>query len=450
MKKVSADLRRFVESIGVTIKEGTELTRELIPELADAVNTHMAQGHDAKERLKAQQSYSMDADTTAMGFQPPKPMCETIEEFKEQAPAFVIAKALSTCKLKSPWGHETELKKDKEYCVTAGVYRQMNQGHLVLAPAERKFSDVYKAYNGESLDYKTICVWREGGIGDILFIRPILCHLKRKYPTCRVIFGTKKIYHEMVSLWEDAIDDLHSIPFACEDTLDVADYHLSFMGVIEHTKTAERIDVHDLFARYAGLDPDEIDWCQPMKSTSNNMWFHAAPAQYAVVQPRSSSPIRTPNTATAVAAVNAITATGTVCVIADSPHQGRAVDDIKSLCDRQEMVISFARFTRHIQDVVRLITNARLVVSPDSACVHIAAMQETPCIGIYGPFAASTRTERYPLCDTIEPSRSDCCPAGGKHCFTHSHKRCEYFEGCWSNLDNAKLAEMITNKLETT
>ena len=52
-----------------------------------------------------------------------------------------------------------------------------------LVPSGEKFSNYYREYNGESLDGKTILIWRNGGIGDIIFIQPIMRYLKFKYPS---------------------------------------------------------------------------------------------------------------------------------------------------------------------------------------------------------------------------------------------------------------------------
>jgi ADP-heptose:LPS heptosyltransferase len=446
---VSRDLQKFLKAAGVEMKEDVKLTPAIAEQLAPELGKKLLHGIQAQKRIDATKARDYQAEIKSMGVPVPKDF-DTIEEFREHTPGFALVKASQTCEMKTYWGTKFKVKEGEEYCVTTSMYITVNRQSPLFFPSARKFVDHYKPYNGEDLTDKTLFCWREGGIGDLLFIRPIFVHLKKKYPSCNIVFATREQYYSMLELWGDAIDDLEPIPFASTETLDKADYHLTFMGVIEHIAEAERIDVHDLFARYAGLDPDEIDWAPRMPTPSKNKWFEAAPPKYAVLQASSTSPIRTPHTSTAVAAINAITATGMPCVIADRSQYARRIDDIISMCERQELVINFGRWADTIQDIVKLIDRASLVVAPDSAMVHIAAMQGTPSVGVYGPFGAHTRTARYPSCTTIEPEKSEACIFGGRHCFTHSNRQCEFFERCWDHLDNHKLAQIITEKLNAT
>jgi ADP-heptose:LPS heptosyltransferase len=365
-------------------------------------------------------------------------MYETIEDFRSRVPRFTIIEMVKDVTLKQRDANY-DLKKGSEIlCIDSMAKDAIKNG--AARESSRTFSDVYNIYSGENLDGKSIMVWRTGGIGDILFIRPILVHLKKKYPTANIMFGTRKAYHGLVQLWTDAIDELSGMPLEMESTVDRADYHLSFEGLIEQCNQAETMDVHDLFAIFAGLDPDKIEWSVPISLPPAGK---PRTDKYAVIQYRASAVVRTPYVGSIVAAINACTDAGYNAVISDRPEAARDIDDIISCCKSPEMVENFAYKTTGLVDAVRLITNAALVIAPDSAQMHMAAMQGVPSIGLYGPFPGAVRCSRYPLAKWIEPPISEVCEHGGRHCFTHQYATCEGSYRCWGNMDNTKLEGLV-------
>jgi ADP-heptose:LPS heptosyltransferase len=135
-------------------------------------------------------------------------------------------------------------------------------------------------------------------------------------------------------------------------------------------------------------------------------------------------------------------------VISDRPEAARDIDDIISCCKSPEMVENFAYKTTGLVDAVRLITNAALVIAPDSAQMHMAAMQGVPSIGLYGPFPGAVRCSRYPFAKWVEPQISDVCEHGGKCCFLHQYGKCPSNYKCWENLDNGSLENLVTGALD--
>jgi ADP-heptose:LPS heptosyltransferase len=296
-------------------------------------------------------------------------------------------------------------------------------------------------------------VWRAGGFGDLLFIRPCPQKLKELYPTCTIIFGTRADYFDVLKDWE-CIDSVVPVPLMAWNGYNLADYHLSFHGIVESCREAEQIDIHDIFARHCRLDPDNVEWNTPMvarppvvgdkEDALQYQYLHKG--GYVVVQPRPSAPLRTPLMGSMVAAINAATAQGLPVFVTDTPARFQEVDSLISCCERPDMVHRFNG--RGLSDVIRLITWARLVVAPDSAGMHIAAAQGVPSIGLYGPFPGRVRCSRYPLAKWVEtPLDPGCCKSGGRECFLHRMEACDSQYSCWKNLDNAKLAAMIKEAL---
>lgn len=449
-KRKLQSAERLLKNMGLSesIKELWSADDETI----DAAGAALGRDMHAALRLKqSQQPIDWEAEYTALQLPTVQELqqCDTIDQFKERTPRFCIAEVVQEIEATSN-GKTRTFGVGQKICIMDVDYRRINDQMRRLQPATPTFKETYKRYDGQNLDGKTLSVWRSGGIGDLMFIRPILCHLKKLYPTCTVKFSTQEKYHDLVKYWEDAIDQLSDVYFNAESMLYSADYHLSFEGVIEKCGDAETMDVHDLFARLAGLDPEEIDWQVPMEAPLDNAFLIGNTEPYALIQPRASISTRTPMLGTIVEAINQCTNRGLRVVIADSPIGRRTAEDIKSACDHPDRIINFAKYTTGLHDLVGLVDGACLVISPDSAFTHAAAMQGKPNLAFYGPFPASVRTERYPLCVALEPEKSNVCPHSGRGCFLHAHMGiCEHDCACWSNLSRETVRDAVNAMLDT-
>lgn len=378
-------------------------------------------------------------------------MYKTLDDYRSYNQGFRILEALESFGVRA-FGTEFHVEKGMELLMAGQEARDaLRPGNM---RESRKFKDSYRPYDGSDLNGKSLMVWRTGGIGDILFLRPVLCHLKKLYPQSTIMFGTRKMYHDMVSLWVDCLDGLSIMPLEMSETVDRADYHACFEGLIEKCEEANSIDVHDLFARYMYQDPDAIQWDVPMplplmQQDDPCAWYQCNPEQYAVVQFRASAPVRTPLLGSFVRAIDTATSAGYKVVISDHGGVAREIDNLISCCKHPKKIDNFARKTRGLIDAVRLVTHARLVVAPDSSQMHIAAMQRTPAIGLYGPFPGKVRCTRYPLARWIEPNKSNVCKFGGRKCFTHQYMPCNSYMRCWEHLNNDRLSKMVKESLCT-
>jgi hypothetical protein len=364
---------------------------------------------------------------------------KTLEEYRASVPKFAFIRSRVQGDVDTGDG-VYQFIPGIDMLATIGMAKDLcDRGITVLSP--RRIENHYRLYNGQNLNGKTLMVWRTGGIGDLLFLRPILLHIASKYPHCNITLATRQRYKSMIQNWGDCLTGASYMPILTPQTVDAADYHLSFQGLIEQCKEAETADVHDLFARNAGIDPDEVEWTAPMLVDEQN------DADYVVVQASASAPVRTPYSGTLVRAINAVTETGRRVYVSDSPEKARAVDDIVSCCRHQNRVVNFARISEKILDAITLVTYADLVIGPDSSHIHMAGVQGVPAVGIYGPFPGKCRLTRYKNVRYIEPEPSDVCEFGGRHCFRHQYMDCPGRYACWQHLDNNKLTKMIREQL---
>jgi len=367
-----------------------------------------------------------------------KKVYDTIDELREyNRPNFVIAKAAKKFRFSTDARQTVcEFEKGTQKIMNAFMFQQLEVGpdkKTCLIPGDKKFVDLYRPYNGEPLDGKTLLVWRTGGIGDLLFIQPNLIYLKEKYPTCRIVFGCSTNYFQLINNWT-CIDEIFLLPTELE-LFEKCDYHVTFEGVIERCKEAENSNAYRLFSKWMGLNlPDELLIPRQYTKSKNNDLVRKQLedkginiGDYVFVQVRTSSPIRSPSAYCWKSIIERLVKDGHTVVIADSPRVHQNIQDfIDGIIEIEyrSKVFNFCNLSTSIDIGISIANYSKLMICPDSAFVHIGAALRKPVLGIYGPFPAKIRMETYLNCDWIEPEPSGICEYGGRYCCIHGHKPC--------------------------
>ena len=384
-------------------------------------------------------------------------MVDTLDDLNESPPNIVIAEARKNFAFMQNYFKMQTLKKRNKYIMGLGVFQQLQfetgTKRKILKPASIQFKNLYKPYNGEPLDGKSILVFRTGGIGDLLFIQPNLRWIKEKYPESHIMFACGPQYQAMVETW-DCIDELLDLPFSIK-TLHKADYHVLFEGVIERCKQAHTDNAYNLFSKWMGLDlPDELlvpvqdakEECVEKTREVLKEW-ELPEKSYIVMQLRASSPIRTPRHEFWIQLMDMLTEIGYDIVLTDNPRQNEAIEDFIKKAKRPDKVFNFCQHSESLDYSIALIKLAKLVVATDSAMNHIAASLDTACFGVYGPFPGYIRLKTYPKGDWIDSVRR-CSP-----CFLHGHKPCpeassDGYSPCYDELDKTEIVKRIQRLME--
>ena len=338
----------------------------------------------------------------------------------------------------------------------AGIYMQIHYDTRtdieILKPAEIQFKKIYKRYNGQKLDNKTLLVFRQGGIGDLLFIQPNLTYLKQKYPTCIIKFACGPQYQSMVKEWE-CVDKVLDLPFLV-DELFKSDYHCVFEGVIERCKEAENTCSYNLFSKWLGLNlPDEllIPKQKPNKELVDKsreflIRSNIEEKDFILVQLRASSPIRTPDPKVWIKLIDMLTDKGHNIVITDNPLVSQDVNNVISQLKNKEKVFNFSEYSLTIGNTIAITSLSKLVVSTDSALPHIAESLGIKSFVIMGPFTGRVRFSTYKNNDWIDVVKEECSP-----CFQHGTQPCKYaipqYSPCYNNLDYDVCIEKIERLL---
>jgi len=364
---------------------------------------------------------------------------QTLEELREDPPNIVVSECIKeTSFMQNNFKHQTIYKRNKYVC-SLSIYHQLHYNPLtkerILKPAGMQFKKLYKPYRGEDLTNKTILFWRTGGIGDLLFIKPLLVHIKKTFHNCKVWFACGPQYQPMVETWQDdcvdesntrVIDKMIDLPFVVS-YLWKSDYHALFEGVIERCREAHNTNCYRLFTKWLGLEiqdselvPKQTPKVEKVAYCKNILReWGLDEKSFIVLQPRASSPIRTPSPAFWKRVIEKITKKYKV-VIADSPKQNEMMEQFIKTLDNKDSVYNFCNFSKAIDDTIALTSLAKGVVATDTALNHIAISLGIKAFGFFGPFPSYVRLDTYPkeLYDSIE-ARTNCSP-----CYLHGHKNC--------------------------
>lgn len=398
--------------------------------------------------VSATELYKLGLSNSQMGF------VNSLEELRKDVPKMVITEALIDIPFSQQYANTQTLKKKNKYIMNFGMYQQMhelNSKKKALKPSNIQFNKVYRPYRGQDLTNKTILVFRTGGIGDLLFIQPNLIHMKKKWPSCKIVFGCGPQYQPMVNNWP-CIDKLIDLPLNFSEFI-AADYHCIFEGVIERCKEAEIKNSYNLFTEWMGLNlPDEelcptqtaktklVDECENLKKEYN------IPDDFILMQMRASSAVRSPSYEFWRKIVNSLNEKGIYVCLNDMPQYSKEIDTFISKLDHKDKVFNFAKHSLELDTCIAMASISKMIVGVDSSLVHIGASLDKPVYGIYGPFPGCIRLTTYKNCkwiDSLDPKiECSCSP-----CFMHGKNPCHNSIGghptCFNKYDKDYIVDQI-------
>lgn len=395
---------------------------------------------EAKENLSKQREKAIDTINSILtpdlrerlGFEgkidPEEARYKTIDEAIAAMPYMVCVLALQEMKVDTGLGGVVLLKKGVEYVIAAPLYfailTSTPAAKDVLIPAKTTFAKRLRRYNGEDLNGKSILVWRYGGLGDLMFIQPIIQYLRIKYPTAKICFATAKPNVELLKCWPSGLlNAVASQPFQAS-LLDNYDYHLTFEGTIERCDEAVNFNCYDIFQRVAGLNFDAREF--PGKLVVNPFIRMKLkpfiPDNTVAIQLKSTSPIRTFPLAKTREFASALGEHGLRAGIVERRHYAFSIEDY--FVDHgitQETAINLALHSKSIPYCLAIIDLCAGVIAVDSSLVHFGAALNKPTLGIYGPFPGDIRMRYYKTGGWIEPPEcwNEC---GQRPCCFHQNE----------------------------
>ena len=348
------------------------------------------------------------------------------------------------------YGQKMLLKKDVGYIV-ADVYVDVmirDLGESKIKSAE-EFEPAH-FYAGEDLNGKKLVVFRNGGIGDLLFISASLKKLKEKYPDASITLITNGYYAKLLKC--DASYEMGTFPLL-EEKVQEFDYCLYFQSLIESNPSAEHENAYDLFAKACHLDPSvdykpavnistfDLERAKVAKLSAIEFYqqnVEFVPDQdiiHVCIQIAASVTKRSIPLPVYVNLMNALPKNYVFWFFGSENQNGMINDLIQNVPQVAGRIFNGSETMPTLTQMAAFLSIADLVIGPDSSLLHIAGALDTPLIGLYGPFPSALRIATYKNAVGID-SNSNCEFARGEFasCFSHGNGGCELSKKILSGL----------------
>ncbi len=190
--------------------------------------------------------------------------------------------------------------------------------------------------------------------------------------------------------------EVRDLPWACSTRDTVFDLSLSHDKIIDIRDFAfdisfQRTSMIDYFLRHLGLDPNLVS-----TGMKRNKWLSrrltltkpSLPEGYILICPRSGYDLRSMPEEIHESLLWQLEGYGPLVTQGSLP---------KGLDKR---VISRPQ-ENSLEDLCNLVAHARLVISTDTAMVHLADAVEVPCLAFFPTHNPTWRTRDYPLCTAV-------------------------------------------------
>jgi len=319
------------------------------------------------------------------------------------------------------------LRRDEEYVMAGAVLKQLSKIYPGGIIETGNFDDHYRPINVKTLEKnKRLFIFRSGGIGDVMFMLPLIRFLKKQFGT-RIKAGTSPQYRDVLQN-NPYIDEIISVPFLLRE-MDT-DYHLMFEGIIEDpSEKPKKYHAVDLFLEEAGVNPEDIPWDEKIPplflSQEEKTWSKNRLSKLDIplgakigIQVQASSPVRTFPLDKTVGIIKLLINQGNNIFLFGGPRQAEFTNYLTSLLGEARRLINLVHKDITLRQSIIWASMMDLIIAPDSAFIHIAGSLGVPLIGLYGCFPSLLRMKYYRNAIGIDCNVA-CAPS-----FIHGHLPC--------------------------
>lgn len=353
---------------------------------------------------------------------------QTIEELIKEPPLMVAAQVKHDIQMNTG-SQPLNLKKGTSLIMPLSTFmntkRTSDGRRATLKPYRHPFKTLFRRYRGQDLNYKRLLIWRGGGFGDLMFLQPIIKHIKRLYPTCQI---TTASYPRFIPIYADFPKDLITnvlpVPFSTKFLYD-NHYHLTFEGAIERCIEAQNLNVYDLLSKVAGFEIDFTDDYYKLELSPNKKimekFKHNLPENFVVIQMRASSPIRMMSDDKWANIIRRIIDLGKKIMFLDRPDLNAYYLHFRDKYNLpKDKVYSRCNECVNINHGIAIMSKSDGIVAIDSAFTHIGVALNKPVVGIYGSFKGWLRMKYYKNADWVDTEDKVC---KYQPCFFHHEEK---------------------------
>lgn len=320
------------------------------------------------------------------------------------------------------------LKIGEKYVMSASLISQLNRLFPRTIRKTDEFSELYNPLNVVDLEKgKRILLFRSGGVGDVMFMDPLIRILKNEFDSF-IKVATSPMYLDVFKNNEE-VDKLIRMPFNIKEMFD-CDFHLTFEGVIEDLNDEEAKKNHavDLFLKFAGINYSEVSGENKIprifltdeeKARGAKIVQRLSGKNKSIgIQITASSPVRTFPIENIVSIIEKLLEENYSIYLFGGGRQSEDATYIVDILKAGKKVIDLTKKNPTLRDSMVLANFMDLIIAPDSAFVHIAGALGIPLIGLYGCFPSLIRMKYYRKAVGID------CDVACSPSFIHGHSPC--------------------------
>ena len=342
---------------------------------------------------------------------------DTLDEIINSTPNMVLAQVLRACTI-TIGGHPIKCLKDSVLTMPYNYYLDSKKGVggvTILKPYRKKFKQVFKRYRGQDLTNKKLLIWRTGGLGDLMFIQPLIRYIKARYLNVKITLATGPHQVSLLMDWpQNLLDGVLLVPFD-KKFLDGHDYHLSFEGAIERCNESRNKNYFDIFKTVANLDFNIKEFPPILEPNEQAVQMAAdiVPKNTVLLQMRSSTAIKNMSGPKWKEVIGGLLDNGFNVGVIDMQKHAHVYEELLgSFGFDRTKVINYAAYSKTVNHGIAILANCVGLIGVDSSFTHFAAAINKPIVTIYGPFPGDLTLKYYDNSIAIEPDGWNEC---GKH-----------------------------------
>ena len=300
-----------------------------------------------------------------------------------------------------------KLEKDKEYVANYYWIKHLNCPKEAITNIDN--------YNiSIDANNKSILIIRSIGLGDVLFLTPVLKKIKQVYPTCKIGFATASSQHELLHFIKE-IDEIIDYPIEY-DIYNSYDYHFSVSGIIENSEIDKSSNIYYEYLNHLGVKDININDLIPHLTIPDLNSISLENSSIIGIHPFSGDNIRQLGLSSISFLCSKLIKLGYSILMFSNKFEYEKyyklfVKDItwsiSKNSNRQNV------FKNTIEDL----KTCKTVICGDSFITHLCQAIGVHCISIYGPFSPKCRVEGYKNI-TIIDTDPNC------RCFKHQLNKC--------------------------
>ena len=258
-----------------------------------------------------------------------------------------------------------------------------------------------------NINDKKLLIIMSSGLGDVLFLTPLINTIKQKYPNCYIGFATAKPNQDILQII-DNINQTIDYPID-KEKFDTFDYVIRLEDLSKTSEENKERNIYELFLEHIGITDIQPEMCRPY--IKENVLKNIEVKENLIgIHPFATDHIRHLN-------FNLVLE---LCKKLDY--------NIVLFSNKKEMEEHQHRFQgtkvkwaiqsiNNIMSTTRLLAQCEFVIATDSVITHLAQAIGKKCICLYGPFSANSRVKYYENI-TIIDNNPDC------RCALHQFDRC--------------------------